>query len=381
MSTVLTMNPAVHRKPLPGRAPPPAHAAYNVPPQEQLPSQASPQQQAQYYQRSRGDTQSTMATTSTGVPDHRASSMYSIAPSAAPTQQMQYGQQPSRRTLSNATSSTSSSATNTALQRAPTNASNGPRRSTSSRSNSSVSPTSYVALMRKQKATVWCDRAQAEDPRILAAQRAAKMRAAMEVAGGSHRVSTSSSQQQGSVGIRSKIRHHGAPKAAAYTGTYISSGGVPMRLSASEVDDGNDSDEEDSRYMNYHKRNSSGRSSMGSRNNSYLHAGPTGLSNGSRPPSGNGQSPIPRISDDKTPGPNSVGGVDYFGQAGGHSAGTPGSEDEKKFGGLGGLPERELTAEEQMKRDADLRRRGSVDDRTMTMSAGRLFVANPDLSD
>lgn len=196
-------------------------------------------------------------------------------------------------------------------------------------------------------------------------------------------MSTSSSQQQGSVGIRSKIRHHGAPKAAAYTGTYISSGGVPMRLSASEVDDGNDSDEDDSRYMNYHKRNGSGRSSMGSRTNSYLNSSrPTGLSNGSTPPSGNGGSPVTGIHEEETPVPNSMESSDYFAQVGGPgAAGTPGSEDEKKFGGLGGLPQRELTAEEQMKRDADLRRRGSVDDRTMTMSAGRLFVANPDLSD
>lgn len=234
--------------------------------------------------------------------------------------------------------------------------------------------------MRKQKATVWCDRAQAEDPRILAAQRAAKMRAAMEVAGGSHRVSTSSSQQQGSVGIRSKIRHHGAPKAAAYTGTFISSAGVPMRLSASEVDDGNDSDEEDSRYMNYHRRNGSGRSSVGSRNNSYMNNRPSGLSNGSTPPSGNGQSPIEGINEEETPMPSQLEGDEYFTHTGG-KGGTPGSEDEKRFGGLGGLPQRELTAEEQMKRNEDLRRRGSVDDRTMTMSAGRLFVANPDLSD
>lgn len=322
-----------------------------------------------------------MATSSGGMVDHRASSIYSMAPSAAPTQQTQYGAPPTRRTLSNATSSTSSSATNTGLQRAPTNSSNGPRRSTSSRSNSSVSPTSYVALMRKQKATVWCDRAQSEDPRILAAQRAAKMRAAMEVAGGSHRVSTSSSQQQGSVGIRSKIRHHGAPKAAAYTGTYISSAGVPMRLSASEVDDGNDSDEEDSRYMNYHRRNGSGRSSLGSRNNSYLNSRPSGLSNGSTPPSGNGHSPIQGIHEEETPMPSQLQANDYFAASGSQDAGTPGSEDEKKFGGLGGLPQRELTTEEQMKRNDDLRRRGSVDDRTMTLSTGRLFVANPDLSD
>jgi len=59
---------------------------------------------------------------------------------------------------------------------------------------SSVSPHSvianytqeaYVATLRKQKATVWCERAQAEDPRIMAAQRAAKARATMEITGSS----------------------------------------------------------------------------------------------------------------------------------------------------------------------------------------------------
>jgi hypothetical protein len=44
------------------------------------------------------------------------------------------------------------------------------------------------------------------------------------------------------------------------------------------------------------------------------------------------------------------------------------------------LPPRRV--EEEHKGSDDLRRRGSVDDRTMTMSgAGRLFIANPDLSD
>jgi len=44
----------------------------------------------------------------------------------------------------------------------------------------------YVATLRKQKATVWCERAQAEDPRIMSAQRAARARATMEVAGSSY---------------------------------------------------------------------------------------------------------------------------------------------------------------------------------------------------
>jgi len=47
------------------------------------------------------------------------------------------------------------------------------RRSSSTRSGNS--PSSYVALMRKQKATVWCDRAQYDDPRVVAQQRQAKV--------------------------------------------------------------------------------------------------------------------------------------------------------------------------------------------------------------
>jgi len=201
-------------------------------------------------------------------------------------------------------------------------------------------------------------------------------------------VSTSSSAQQSSSGggIRSKIRHHGAPKAGTYTGNYLGGAGVPMRLSATEVDDGNDSDEEDSRYMNYHRRNGSGRSSLGSRNNSYLNSRPGGLSNGNTSPSGHSPgSGMGDLKEEETPMPVDPQHKDYFQQSGGNN-GTPGSlEDERKFGGLGGLPQRELTAEEQVKeqtkRSDDLRRRGSVDDRTMTMSAGRLFVANPDASD
>jgi hypothetical protein len=37
-----------------------------------------------------------------------------------------------------------------------------------------------------------------------------------------------------------------------------------------------------------------------------------------------------------------------------------------------------VTREKSVKNPDELRRRGSVDDRTMTMSAGRLYIANPD---
>ncbi len=76
--------------------------------------------------------------------------------------------------------------------------------------------------------------------------------------------------------------------------------------------------------------------------------------------------------------------ADYQGQsAGGYFAGGEEEEEERSFGRVGGLPQRVSvrSPEEERKINDDLKRRGSVDDRTMTMSAGRLFVANPDLSD
>ena len=322
--------------------------------------------------------------------------MSSMPPNGTPAYaQPGYGQT-TRRTLSNATSSTSSTNAGTGLQRAPTNSSmtgagSAPRRSTSSRSTASASPTSYVALMRKQKATVWCDRAQHEDPRILAAQRAAKMRATMEVAGGHNhtpqsRASTSSSGMVG--GVKSRIRHHGAPKASAYTGgaNLVPGAGVPMRLSASEVDEG-DSDEEPGQYNRYHSRNGSGRSSLGSGrrgHSSYL-----GYSNGATPSSGH--SPVESMGDlmeEETPVPNQYGtqSADYFAQTGGQGgSGGSGSsgEREERFGGVSGLPQTRgvRNIEQELKTSDELRRRGSVDERTMTMSGPRLFVANPDLSD
>ena len=61
--------------------------------------------------------------------------------------------------------------------------------------------------------------------------------------------------------------------------------------------------------------------------------------------------------------------------------GTPERED--SFGDIKELtgPNAIMKAAENAKKAEELRRRGSVDDRTMTMSGVRLFVANPDLDD
>ncbi|KAI5197298.1 hypothetical protein E4T42_09217 [Aureobasidium subglaciale] len=308
----------------------------------------------------------------------------------------------SRRTLSNATTSTTSthSSVHGRVPAAPSSYASSIRRSTSSRSNNS--PTSYVSLMRKQKATVWCDRAQLEDPRILAQQRAAKVRAQMEVVGGVS--ATGNGRSAGSSGgIASKIRHHGAVKASAYSAAgNMSGGGVPMRLSASEVDEDNSDD--DSAIARYHQRNNSGRSSLGSgqRTRESYYAGPTPtatrFSNGSTPPSNNSYSPVDKYPEqrdrqdsiattrsysDATPQQGATRN-DYFTHPGGNG-GSSGSIQEERFGDVGSLPTRAAVSHnygiDQQKTNDELRRRGSVDDRTTTMSGVRLFVANPDMDD
>ena len=259
--------------------------------------------------------------------------------------------------------------------------------------------------MRKQKATVWCDRAQHEDPRLAAAMRAAKARAVMDLsasgnyygsAGGS-RSSTGSSGAGGGGGLRSKIRHHGAQKATTYNPTANmthAGASVPMRLSASEVDEG-DSGENDSHYVTAagvvrrgeHTRTESGRSSMGSgrKGAPYGHGR---FSQGSTPPDEATESLTGDLSEE-TPVPEDYQSRpgDYFNNTGGTGlSGGSGSSSETRensFGGVGTMPQR-AGGQEVKKSEDELRRRGSVDERSMTLSGmgvGRLVVANPDLSD
>ena len=304
----------------------------------------------------------------------------------------------SRRTPSTATtSSTASNPSNGILPaRTHSTVSIHLRRSTSSRSGGSITPTSYVALMRKQKATVWCDRAQHEDPRMLAQQKAAKMRATMEVIGANTqgRNSTSGSMGSGSLGVRSKIRHHGAPKAVGYSGANLVGGGVPMRLSASEVGDennNNDDDDADSQRNTYHQRDNSARSSLASNQRlaAYNYRPQGRYSQGSTPSEGHGESPSGPISElaEETPVPmghQRQGTGDYFAQQSRNGGSGSSSERESSFGNVGDMaaPSVSSTRKDDKKSAEDLNRRGSVDERASTMrGAVRLFVANPDLSD
>jgi hypothetical protein len=262
--------------------------------------------------------------------------------------------------------------------------------------------------MRKQKATVWCDRSQHEDPRIVAQQKAAKLRAAMEVHG-SGRGSVS-----GSMTARSKIKQASKGTMSQYSPAAMVGGvgGVPMRLSASEVGDEESSeDESHSQYGagGFHKRSGSGRSSLGSnRRPNGLKAvnsvtSMTRLSSGSHhqyqgntPPLINGseRSSIAELGEnEETPVPSQYqrpgAGNDYFNKTktglSGGSGGSGSSGGENTFGSVGALANRGPAPIERgvgtvkTKEDLKKARRGSVDDRAMTMSGGvRLFVANPD---
>lgn len=257
--------------------------------------------------------------------------------------------------------------------------------------------------MRKQKATVWCDRAQHEDPRIVAAQKVAKMRAAKEVLGsstGSGRTLTmaQSGSIVGSNRVTAKIRHHGKAGLVGYSPVEnfgVGVGGVPMRLSASEVENG-DSDEDEG--FPQHQRTSSGRSSLGSsrRNNMpYRQSGASGRwSQGNTPPSereardsmtdlaGAGETALSAghnaPQQDEFPEKPADARSTGSGSSGERNDSVAELGDAARLASNSLLRSAAVRREKSLRNPEDLRRRGSVDERTMTMSAQRLYIANPD---
>ncbi|KAL7945593.1 hypothetical protein V8C42DRAFT_345190 [Trichoderma barbatum] len=277
------------------------------------------------------------------------------------------------------------------------------RRSISDRSFGQAQASGYVALLRKQKATVWCDRAQYEDPRLAAQQRAAKMRANLEVSGGNRGTGSAGSSSGGrtSTGISAttkvaaKIRHHGKTPVVGYANeNHVGVGGVPMRLSATEVE-GESSEEEDNGYASrsHHRRTgSSGRSSVGSggrRNVSYRASGGTITGTGSQS-GGRRWSPgdTPERAGSLVEHPEDAMTIIDDGASGRAQSTHSGSSAERadNVGELGGAPRlaskslmhSALTREKSVKSPEELKRRGSVDERTATLTSQRLYIANPD---
>ncbi|KAK4191707.1 hypothetical protein QBC35DRAFT_470729 [Podospora australis] len=292
------------------------------------------------------------------------------------------------------------------------------RRSTSSRSGGgpgSPQPSGYVALLRKQKATVWCDRAQQEDPRLLAQQRMAKMRAHAEVLGGgnntnltpgysSGRTSTGLSSAGGKVAA--KIRHHGKPTVVGYSpGTnYNGVGGVPLRLSATEVE-GEESEEDDltlAQRLNHRRTGSSSRSSTtsGRKTAGYRSSGGLGTANtqggGTRwspqdTPERSGSLVLDAQGEQALAGAVQASGkARSFGSGSGSGSSTGSGSSAERMDDVpdlqvnpGSLANNSLknatvTREKSLRTADELKRRGSVDERTMTLTTGRLFIANPD---
>ena len=271
--------------------------------------------------------------------------------------------------------------------RSPSSVSVALRRSASVRSGMSFVPTSYVALMRKQKATVWCDRAQLEDPRKVAEAKEAKHRAALEVSGGNiPRLSTSTSGGSSSLGVRSKITNrYNLAKPVGYSANLLGTTGVPLRLSATEVGD-EEKDGKDA-FGDFHgRRSGSGRSSLqnAARLNNTMHARMSSrMSIDSTPPREPSVSPpVPTTPVSATTtmvNKRRTIGEDYFQQPHGNGS-SESSGEETRFGDIGDMKAPRFQLEG--KSADELARRGSVDERAATMrGAVKLFVANPDLSD
>lgn len=277
------------------------------------------------------------------------------------------------------------------------------RRSISSHSGGapgSPQPNSYVALLRRQKATVWCDRAQHEDPRLAEKQRLAKARANLEVgapsglglgvSSSSNRTSTGLSSAGGKVAA--KIRHHGKPGVIGYSpeNNYVGVGGVPLRLSATEVE-GEDNSEDDAALQRWHHRRtgSSGRSSTGSGRRGMVYRTSGGLLPSNSHGGSRRWSPgeTPERTDSLADKETEMGAED---SASGKARSFASGSDGERFDSVpdmtnaarranNSLMNAALTREKSTKNPEDLRRRGSVDERTMTLTGtGRLFIANPD---
>lgn len=306
--------------------------------------------------------------------------------------------QQSRRSPSVNTFSTSSSFQPPAAYR--TSSTSDLQRTTSSRSAGTVSyqPSSYVALLRKQKATVWCDRAQYEDPRVAAQQRAAKMRANLEVVGGARgHGSAASGGSRTNTGISAtgkvaaKIRHHGKTPVVGYAPgeNHVGVGGVPLRLSATEVE-AESSDDDDLQMARLHHRRtgSSGRSSntsAGRRAMAYRTSGAGSFTQGGRR-SSPGDTPErlgSLVDGQKADGADSRDSASAKARSVASGSSAERADDVAELGNAPRLASNSLlnaalTREKSVKSAEELRRRGSVDDRTQTLSSGRLFIANPD---
>lgn len=170
--------------------------------------------------------------------------------------------------------------------------------------------------------------------------------------------------------LAGKIRHGGVAKAPHYTAPNTIGAGVPTRLLAFDMQG---EEESEGRVLGdnsmTHARTGSGKSSINSKYRSgYPRAGLT-------PPDGGSPAheDIPEAGETPMPEPQKE---NYFEHV---SKPSSGSDEEDSFGELKEMtgPNSKQHALDQKSQD-DLMRRGSVDERTSTMTRQRLFITNPD---
>ncbi|SPO06850.1 uncharacterized protein DNG_09544 [Cephalotrichum gorgonifer] len=266
------------------------------------------------------------------------------------------------------------------------------RRSISSRSGGgSPQPSGYVASLRRQKGTVWCDRAQPEDPHLAAQLRAAKAKASRAMAGSSRPVNATGRTSTGisTTGkVAAKIRHHGKPGVRGYAPgeNHVGVGGVPPRLSATEVEGGSSDDEDrgQGQYYHHHRRTGSGRSSTKSERRGIPYRGSGGLGSQRGTPSRQGS--LAESIPERMEGPIVViGGPEEERTRNGKPrsvASASSGERADNIGELGqdtGIASRSRRAADAAKeKGIGLERKGSVDERTSTLTGGKLYIANPD---
>lgn len=364
----------------------------------------------------------TRTTSSNTFPMQASAPTHLTAQPQNPYQQQQMSHHTRRSPSVNTFSTTSSNPPPAAYRTSPTDL----RRSGSARSGgttASTQATGYVALLRKQKATVWCDRSQYEDPRLQAAQRAAKMRANLEVTGATGQRSVSGglapSSGRTATGISAtnkvaaKIRHHGKPAVVGYSPganpNHVGVGGVPLRLSATEVEaESSDDEVQQQQQQSHHRRTgSSGRSSTASRRGLAYRTSGGGqrYSPGDTPertssimeeeqrplqqqglqqsyaPFGQEENVLGDAASGRARSTGSGSSAERADNVGELGAGAgPGAPNAAKLAS-NSLMNAALTREKSVKTVEELKRRGSVDERTTTLtlnSTGRLFIANPD---
>lgn len=198
-----------------------------------------------------------------------------------------------------------------------------------------------------------------------------------------------SSTGLGSTGgkVAAKIRHHGKPGVVGYApdSNYMGVTGVPMRLSATEVEGEEDADDDSTRRLHHRRTGSSGRSSTASsrRGLAYRTSGASQSSKRWSPGDTPERAGSMVIEDaEYTPGDDKIVGRAQSTRSGSSAEKADalpelGSVSAAKLAS-NSLMNAALTREKSVKNPEDLRRRGSVDERTMTLTTGRLYIANPD---